>query len=239
MNFIDREGIFRGPIVEAMIVTGKESQSVGLNITARIDEALNGKAWDDWSQYAMHAYGTLWVIKKDGSINEQAAESARDVLGWDGNVDSIDAAKLSPCQFNVKPDTYNNKTTYKIAWVNPWDYEGGMQPLDPSALAQIKTMHGAKLRAFFGVRKSGSQAPPPSAPPKSPPPVGHQTESSGSATRDEAWAAALETCKGDEKKALVHWDKNIKVREEMVGKGETDFTPNDWAAVRDDCQIPF
>jgi len=171
MNWIDRAGIFRGVPIEVGMEASERSPSIGLRIVMSVKECLNQQTneWDDWDSYDVRASGTLWIIKKDGSINEMSAEMARDVLGWDGNLDAPDVGVLNPCQFSVNQEDYNGTARFKIGFLNQWDYVPGHKIIDPDRLVAIKNQHGSKLRAFFGQKSSGVKAP--AGRPPSPPPV--------------------------------------------------------------------
>jgi hypothetical protein len=250
-HWIDRDGIFRGNPIEASIITGAEgSQSVGLNVKCFVQEALDGSNWQPWDEYGFVAAGTLWIIKKDGSINENAAETARDVLGWDGDFDHVEGTQLRMCQFTVKGEEYKEKMRYRIEWFNPYEFSPGPRAVDAGQLSKLKTTHGAKMRAFFGQRKSaapapaGKPAPPPPAAKKSPPappsaPAGVD-ELPNATTRDEAWEH-LSTVFGNRKDVDVtgQWTQAIAEVQKSSGRDEAAFTAADWASVAGIGEIPF
>ena len=248
-RWIDRAGIFRGRCAEASMISGAEgSQSLGLHVVYDIEESLNGSGWDDWRDYAVRASGTLWIIGKDGAINENAATTARDILGWNGDLKHVNA-ELNPAQLNVKEDTYEGKTRYRIEWFNPYDHSPGPRKLEAGDLAKAETTHGAKLRAFFGQRRSTAAAPagrpaPPTAssPPAPAPSTAPEATTSPDVpqvtTRDEAWTHVLSVYNGDQDKATKQWQHWVPIIASKVGRSEAKFHAGDWQRVAMEAEIP-
>lgn len=167
----DREGDFRGEIIEYGLTESKEG-AVGVQIKAQLNEIYdpNIGEWIGWSEYQQEAWGTLWIVKKDGNPNENAVRSLVCACGWDGTLGSIANQEFrpNPCQFNVKADTYQNQTRFKVSFVNEYDRKpGGLGTVSPEKLKELTTRFGAPLRALAGSAKM--QAKPTESKPKAPP----------------------------------------------------------------------
>lgn len=161
MSLIDREGTFRADIIEYGLKE-QESGSVAVAIQVALLEQWNGDGWDDWKDYGMEAFGDLWIIKKDGTLNQRQVEALVKHCGWDGSFGSIVDRTWSPslCQVVIKADTYNDETRYKVSWVN--DYEkrpGQLGTIDPAKAKDLQVRYGADLRAIVGNAKVNSSKP--------------------------------------------------------------------------------
>lgn len=250
MQYIDREGTFRGPCHAANIVTGSEgSSTVGIDLTYAIEEMLSpSNEWEDWRQYEVFARGTLWIIKKDGTINNVAAETARDVLGWNGDIDNIGPDSFKPAQVVVKIDQYKDQTRYRIAFFNPFNSLGPAKRLDDNAIRSIKTQHGSKLRAFFGSAPKPSTAPKPAGKPMAPPaaksappaPASTATMELLAATREEAWAYIVKTWENrDDVDPAKQWAEAVAKVGKKAGREEPDFLSEHWSEVAFIGSLPF
>lgn len=183
-QWIDRPGIFRGTPIEVGIQDSDNSSSLGLRVVMTVQEYLNQQTneWEDWNQFDFRASGTFWIIKKDGSLNDNpdpdkfsTVRMVRDILGWDGNLENPDVGVLNPCQFTVNEEDYKGKAQFKLGFLNHWDFKPGPKTVDPATVKKLSVQHGSKLRAFFGQKQTKAPAPAgrpaaPPAPPKSAPP---------------------------------------------------------------------
>lgn len=178
-NPIDRAGTFRGTIVEYGLKK-MDSGSIAVAIRAVLDQMWDDdiKDWAPWAEYDQEAHGDIWIVKKDGNLNQNAVTSLCKNAGWDGNFDSISETTWKPqqCQLVVQADTYNGETRYKISFIN--DYfrtPGGLGAnmiADDAKALQMK--FGAQLRAMAGSAKMASKTPngkPPAPPARNAPPV--------------------------------------------------------------------
>lgn len=171
MNF-DREGTFRGEIIEYGLQDAKESKSVAVVVKCQVHEAYNfeTETWEDWRQWNMEGYGNVWVIKKDGTINEKSAESLMRHAGWSGSLNDIVTGdwKPTPVQFVVKSETYKNQTQYKVAFINGYDSTpgGGIRSVDPDKAKELQLSYGSQFRALAGNVKAKE---PPKGKPSAPP----------------------------------------------------------------------
>ena len=183
---IDREGHFRARIVEYGMCQASDaaSQSVGVQIKVALTEMWDPdrEGWMSWSEYDQEATGTLWIVKKDGTLNDMACRSLVQNAGWDGDIYKIADSKWEPteCQVTIKAEEYRGRTQYKVSFVNDYNrVPGSMGTLDESTVKSLKNQHGSALRALFATTKANSAPKPegkPEAPPKPPakrpPPAG-------------------------------------------------------------------
>lgn len=159
---VERDGVFQGRILEYGL-REFESGAVAITIRAALDTIWDGEQWLDWKQYDMEAIGSLFIIKKDGTINTQAVESVIKAAGWDGSMNSVvhGTWQPTPCQFVIRGETYKNAMTYKIAFVNEFNSSpGGMTNIDADKAKQMEAKYGASLRAVAGnVKRNAMPAP--------------------------------------------------------------------------------
>jgi hypothetical protein len=172
---IDRPGRFRAHPVDWSLQEAKESSAVSVYMEFAIDEYWDTgtKSWISWSEYDHHVNGSIWLIKRDGSINENASKTLIEALGWKGDVDDLnrtDTWTPHHCQIVVEEDTYNGKTKLKVAWVNPYDSSPTIRKMEPQKIGQVKAALGSQFRALAAnIRRNGPQ-PIPAKPKVEPPP---------------------------------------------------------------------
>lgn len=172
---VDREGTFRGTIVEYGLKE-MDSGSIAVSIKAQLTEFFSDEeGWVDWTQYDVEAQGDVWVIKKDKTINQRAADSLVKFAGWDGTFTSINqgAWHPMPCQFTIKgeaPNEYHADTKYSIAFVNDFGRTpgGNLSNVDADRAKQLEGQYGSQMRALFSNVKRNS-AKPETSKPKTPP----------------------------------------------------------------------
>lgn len=174
-QLVDREGDFQGVIYEYGL-REFDSGTVAISIRARLDAMWNGEEWEDWKQYDVEAFGSLFIIKRNGELNNTQVESLVRSAGWDGTMNSVvhGTWKPTPCQFSIKSEVYKEATQFKIAFVNPFDRVpgGGMGNIDADKAKQLEAKFGASLRAIAGNVKRNTVASGQSAPPAPPKPNG-------------------------------------------------------------------
>ena len=163
MNKLDRAGTFKARPVAMGLQNAKESKSVAVWIEFQITAQQEGEDWTDWTGYEDHSIvGYFWIVKKDGSVNTRTVENLAEVLDWDGNPDTImgDPPDIS-VQITVAEDTYQGRTSLKVQWLNPVDYQGGIATATPEQVQQIKVQFGSLLRAAAGAARKTKAAPKP------------------------------------------------------------------------------
>lgn len=168
MTRIDREGIFKAqPVAWGLSDKKDGSEARAIVIDWRILAQLGPDGeWVDWSTYEEYiATGYHYVIKKDGTLNtgkgtmdgtvEQLAKS----IGWDGSlvlpVDPPDVV----AQISVKAESYDGKTSFKVAWVNPGDYTPKPRTATPEDAKAANNRYGSLLRAATASAKAKAPAP--------------------------------------------------------------------------------
>lgn len=177
MNAVDREGTFRAQITEYG-VKEMDSGSVAVSIVARLLEWWDGEQWHPWESYEQEASGDVWVVKKDGSLNDRQIESLVKNTNWDGTLTSVSQRTWIPCacQVTIKEEDYRNNKYMKISFLD--DYErtpGGINAASPEKVAELQNRFGSQLRALTGSMKRNA-APAPNTAPKAPPPPAKKPE---------------------------------------------------------------
>src|SRR3990167_2344707 len=170
----DRTGTFRGDIIEYGLRREK-SGSVGIGVKVALkemwDESADPPGWIPWD-YDQEAFGTIYVIKKDGHLHETGFGPLVEHANWDGDFDSINNAtwKPLPVQFTLEANEYQGKTTYRVGFVNGWnDTPGnGLGKCDAATVNELKTKYGSTMRAFASTVRAAS-APKPAGKPPAPP----------------------------------------------------------------------
>ena len=123
----------------------------------------------------MEAEGTIYIVKKDGTVNQGQAEALMKFAGWDGNFDSIANNTWEPKNFscNIESDEYKGKVRFKVGFVNDWNnMPGNRSNVDAAKAKSLQSRFGPSLRALAAnVGRNGSAAPSsrPNAPPVAPP----------------------------------------------------------------------
>lgn len=166
---VDRPGRFRAKSIATSLFQSSKSKSVAVNITFRLLEMLDqdedGKSfWRPWA-YDHDAEHAAWIIKKDGTTNEDALANLAEIFGWKGDITEFALDKIPETFVQVAVETheYNGKTTYRVAWVNRYDDDAGAKDQKVSAAdaAAIQNQFGSEFRAIAGnvQRNAPPQAP--------------------------------------------------------------------------------
>lgn len=176
---LDREGTFMARPATWGVKTGKESQSVAINMGFVVTAQRDGDEWIDWSQYDEHVvYGDFWIVKKDGSINTNAVDSLVRAFGpesikWIGDLRRIDGQPPeTPVQIVVEPDDFFDPPRFKVKWINAADYEPTPMLADAMAVGGLQGRFGSLLRAAASSAAQGlpkgetAKKPAPKLPPK-------------------------------------------------------------------------
>lgn len=192
MNKVDREGHYRA-IITSYGLHEAESGSLAINITASLTNYWNTTEWIDWPAGEMEADGAIWIVKKDGSLNDTGVQSLMRHAGWDGNLTSIDDQtwQPTPIAVTIQEDTYKDQTRLRIAFLN--DYErtpGAKSNVTGDKVRELQNKFGGALRAIAG--NVGRVKAPASGKPSAPP----LSNGNGKQTREEAWTLdrALSEC---------------------------------------------
>ena len=147
---VDREATFRGPIVShAVSLTKNEypqwvAELKGIEVWD--DEE---KVWVDWTDVEQN--GALAYLVLFGSKGETlTCTQVKKATGWDGlSFSGLNDMDLSETviQFRMEYDTYNDKTTLQVAWIDEYDATPGtaIKTLKPD---EIKALD-AKFKQFM------------------------------------------------------------------------------------------
>jgi hypothetical protein len=248
MPQIDREGIFKTAAgAQHGLEEQKNSKSVAVAINFQITDKLEGSEWQNWGEYGYHAWARVWLIKADGTVNENAVKTLRDVLGWDGDLDSIGSDKwsLPACQITVKGEAYGSQLRHKVDYINPIDYSPGPRTAPAEKVQSLKTVYGSQIRALFGNQQIKTPAPakkpapmPPLRPASMatlppPPPAAKGVHG----TKQRAWVAFVEAnaaIANPRSDAVLakEWDH---VFSQFFGdRDESSLTPQDWVRMETD-----
>lgn len=155
MRRLDRVGIFLARPVAMGLQNAKETKAVSVWVEFQITAQQDGTEWTDWSSYEDHSItGYFWIVKKDGTVNERTVANLAEVLDWDGNPETISGDPPDiPVQITVAEETYNGNITLRVQWLNPADYQGGIQSATPEQVKQINAQFGSLLRAAAGAAR--------------------------------------------------------------------------------------
>lgn len=169
----DREGSFKAQIIDYGM---KKAESGAIAVTLKVKLMAmwdpETQSWLPWSDYDMEAWGDLYVVKKDSTLNETACKSLINCAGWDGYLESICDKTWQPqdCQVVLQANEYKGVTTYRVGFLNALDRTpGAMMTLDKESVKQLSAQYGAPLRALAGSAKAAATPKPngkPAAPPK-------------------------------------------------------------------------
>lgn len=173
----DREGVFRASVVDYGVEEA-ESGAIAVVLQVKLLEwfgSLDGSPpeWHRWEQYDMEAEGRLWIIKKDGTINQSQAEALMAHAGWDGSFASIANATWNPTKFAVTigTDEHKGKIRYRINWINDYNRTpGAVANITPDKAKALEAKYGSVLRALRGNIKRATTPANGSAPLSPPPP---------------------------------------------------------------------
>ncbi len=164
MDKLEQSGIFRCKPL-SWEVQEAQSGAVGINMSFLVIEELDGDKWLSWDEAGEYMFwGTFWVVKKDGTVNQSAVDQLAKSLGWNGDLASVvDSAvgNLPLVQVTVKEEVYEGVTRYKGSWMNPAEYTGGSGGgADPAKVKELKGRFGSLLRAAAASATEGTKKAP-------------------------------------------------------------------------------
>lgn len=173
MQPCDRTGSFRAEILDYGLKE-MDSGAVAVALHVKLTEMWDGENWQPWGEYDMEAYGDVWIVKKDGKLNDRQAKALINFAGWDASLSSIaeETWKPTPCQVEITHERYKDQDQYRISWVNDFDRTpgaGAQSNVDANKLKELEARFGSPLRALQGNVKRNGAAPStkkPSPPPK-------------------------------------------------------------------------
>lgn len=177
---MDREGNFRGSVLSVALQKADKTASRFVELKMRAEEMWDGESWIPWAEYDQEVYGSVCVIKKDGTINKRPVETLLR-NGWSGDFAAIvdGTVQLEPMRFTVKKNEYTKgdgaaAANFKIDWIDEFESTpggGGLQSnIDANEARSMSAIHGGAIRALAGNLKRNAAAP--SGRPAAPPPAG-------------------------------------------------------------------
>lgn len=168
---LNQSGTFRGDITSYGL-NKADSGAIGVKINVLIHECFGDGEWHDWREYGVEATGTIWIVKKDGRLNERQARDLMACAGWSGDLRSIANGSWdpTPVQVEVSADEYKGETNYRISWLKAYDSMPGGGNLDAGEAAALQQRFGTQLRALAG-NGTRNQAPPANGKPRKPAPA--------------------------------------------------------------------
>jgi len=174
------EGTFRGRIIQYGLQEASDvkSASLGIAIKVEIDEAYDfgAAAWIDWREHQCQCYGYVNLVKKDGTPNDVSAANLSKCTGWNGSLADVAIGDWKPeaIQFSTKADTYKDKTSYKVDFINPYDSTPGgtgIKSVDESKAKALQARYGSSFKAIAAsTRNPAPSSSKPVAPPARPAP---------------------------------------------------------------------
>lgn len=161
---IDRTGDFQAEITEYGLQKA-DSGSVGIRFKAKLTAMWNPETngWEDWTEFNAQAWGSSWIVKRDGTIHKPAVEALVKYAGWDGNLKSVVENTWVPtaCQVSIGSEVYNDQTQFRISFVNAFDRVPGANVgnVTSDALKELENRFGSSLRAVVGNVKRNTSPP--------------------------------------------------------------------------------
>lgn len=182
-------------------------------------------------------YVSAALVSRDKGLLA-AHEAAMKITGWDGaSFKALD--QMEPgfsIQFSAEEDTYNGETRIRPNWIDPVGSPigGGMRRTEVSELDALTAEFAGVLPSAKKTKptrggKKKAAAPAPAAAP--PPPSASTATADFPNTRDDAWAFILDKTGGEEAGAIEMWSARVAAVAETSGRGEPDFTAEDWQTV--------
>ncbi len=152
---VDRVGSWRVEVTEyGLYKSDGGAWAITLKCHALEHYNTEKKQWENWTQYGyVQIEGSLWVIGKDGSLNDRKARSLVQSVGWNGNFESIEDGSWQPtrCQVTTELNDYKGEERLQIGFVNDWDrVPGGGSNVTGVEASALQKKHGGALRALAG-----------------------------------------------------------------------------------------
>jgi len=158
MSLIDREGTFRGDVLECGVTTTKNGfpQFVARLRAEQYYDEDEGE-WIDWGEYEQEimVYMVLFGSNGQPTLN---AERLQKVYGWDGrSLRALNDADYSGVkhQWRVQEKEYNGNTSLQVVWIDVYDAEPGrrVRKLEAKELAELDKKYAAGLSSIAQARE--------------------------------------------------------------------------------------
>ena len=153
---IDRISTFRGSIVEHTVnkSSGGFAQWQAQLLAAEIYDE-DEKAWVDFSDYDAREITTFLVLfdsKEQATLN---CHQVKKITNWDGlsffdpdcGLSNLDLSKVG-IQWRVEENTYNDKTSLQVSWVDEYDAAPGrtVRKLNPDDMRALDAQYASILK---------------------------------------------------------------------------------------------
>ncbi|MBI5725049.1 MAG: hypothetical protein HZA50_13895 [Planctomycetes bacterium] len=246
--FANREGCFNAYPVAIGIGQSRQNKLLQAVIQYRLVEELADGQWVDCSGESLEITGYHILEKRDHSLNENAIESLKASLGWDGSdpfwlQDNAELLAEKLVQVKLIAEEYEGQRAIKVQYLNPYGSNyGGVPKADDELRRNIANRLGSKFRAIAGgtsvqtPKPAGKPTPPKSAPPK---PAAKQAapaapiataEPPAPATMEQAWTEFIKHCqppKWNQEATEKEWFRILA--ELFPGKQPDQLNGADWA----------
>lgn len=172
-------GTARGKIIDFGL-SEFDSGAVAVSLKLAVQEYFDTESgqWVDCEAEGFETAGDIWVVKKDGTVNDKQVQALCECCGWDGDLTSIVQGtwRPTPCAVVVNREEYKGGVRYRISFVNAFDrVPGQVGNISPEKVQALQDRYGDKFRALAGNVQRNTAVPPgkPPAPrkPAAPPPA--------------------------------------------------------------------
>jgi len=149
----------------------KSSQAAWINFQLSISQFWDGKKWIDWMPYDYGIIGKVFLLDKEGKKLEKGFHRLKEVMGWDGNPDTLDSDDwiTPPCSIEVEDNEHKGRIYKQVKWINAYEADpnrvGGVSTASqPAIVSRLVNELGPSIRALFGGNVSTPKPPPPTKP---------------------------------------------------------------------------
>lgn len=148
---VQQEGLFRGFIL-TWGLKEFDSGSICAKMKVQLTEAMIDGEWVDWSDAGLSVWGDIWVVGKDGNLNERNCNDLIRSVGWDGDFDTVvkgDLNGLNQFQLRVKCETGRDGVDrYEIAYLREYNYIPCCSKIEDDTVRKIQRKFKGKLAAL-------------------------------------------------------------------------------------------
>lgn len=192
-NVLEWVGNARGRITEYGVQSA-QSGAIGINLTIAVEDYFDKETgeWVDCRDNEFESTGTLWIVKRSGEINDNAAVPLMEHADWRDIESTADGTwKPTPCGFSIEeePATEKYPKKWRIGFINAYDSTPGGGNVTPEKAKALGSQYGGAFRALRGTIQRAATvpagkpaAPKPSGGPKPPTP---KAKKGGPLTRND------------------------------------------------------
>lgn len=156
-NELAFEGHVRGVITEYGL-SEVGSGAVVVNFAVKVSDYWDSDSdtWVDCAESDYQVKGSVWIVKKDKSLNVAQVQTLIDHAGWDGNLETIVAGtwQPTPCSMTIQKETYKDQERYQASFLNDFNrVPGSMGTMTAEGVKALQAQYGSSLRALAGNAK--------------------------------------------------------------------------------------